>query len=1109
MKRLLLLLGLFTAAGAVQATNYYVSAAGNDANAGTSAAAPWRTLAKVNSFTFAANDSILLRRGDVFFGSIVVNRNNLVFSAYGTGARPVITGSVPVTGWTLTSAGIYQASVNAKSHLNMVVLNGRPQQIGRYPNANDANGGYLTYEAAGSTSITDNQMTSTVDWTGAEIAIRKNGWVIDRCIITSHSGTVFNYRIGRNINAGNTPLNSPARVGYGYFIQDDVRTLDQMGEWYYDTTAKVIKMFFGSNNPSSYNIRVSVVDTLINVGNRTYITIDNINFEDANMSGVYSYLGGFVTVKNCDFTNMGAKGVHIFGSNDILVDNVTVRNALANGIQVINRSKSNVVVRGCTVRNTGEIAGMGSYFDDSDYKGVYIFVVNNALIENNVVDSSGYSGIQYMGSDIIVQRNRVNYFCNVLHDGGGIYTYASGTDASPGPLYTNRIVRNNIVMNGIGAMEGTTSTVPDVAGIFNDGRTMNVSILNNTVFNSNMDGIYCNNPSNITIRGNVLYNNVRDIAFMKYSWGSINNLNIKQNVSFNASNAARNMHYINSGISSPTTALVQADVQALGGIDSNYYNSLSDAGLTMEVYDASAGTPFQTPPYSLEGWRSFSSHDQKTRRPAARYQPYTVLNTVGTNVFSNPTFNTNITGVTLFGTSTTASFDNTSKISGVGSLRMDFSAPVANRYSLLHSPIGAVSNAKKYRIRFKTLGTTANGIVRVFFRKTASPYNDLVPSRQSASIGLGIRQQEFLIDGPTTETAGASLCIEVEQTSGTTYIDDVEVIEVNATINTFASQVRFEYNGDATAKTVMLDAKYIGVDSTIYNGVITLQPFSAAVMVKAGPIDSLPQANAGVDKVIYLPVDSVILNGVATTMGSATITWTKVSGPTQFTISNPGNASTKVSNLVVGTYRFELRVSDSRGFVSRDTVTVTLANILPVKLTSFNAYYTGNKTEVSWITSTEINSSHYILERSTDGRRYSQLVTVDSRNEADRESRYDYVDMQPVPGINYYRLVMVDQDGSKTYSRVVSVKVDADQTFDIAAVTLSGSVLQLNISSTRAQTVTLTGVDAAGRVLVSTQLQLRPGVNTLQRPLRSVSNGIGYLRLSSGDQSILRTVLLR
>ncbi len=131
MKRLLFMLCIIAVAHSANATNYYVSTSGNDASAGNSPSTPWRTLAKVCTFTFAANDSILLKRGDVFFGAITVTRNNLNYGAYGTGERPLITGFVTLSGWTAVSTGVYKAAVSAKSHLNMVTLNGRPQQIAR------------------------------------------------------------------------------------------------------------------------------------------------------------------------------------------------------------------------------------------------------------------------------------------------------------------------------------------------------------------------------------------------------------------------------------------------------------------------------------------------------------------------------------------------------------------------------------------------------------------------------------------------------------------------------------------------------------------------------------------------------------------------------------------------------------------------------------------------------------------------------------------------------------------------------------------------------------------------------------------------------------------
>ena len=63
---------LLAMAPAVQATTYYVAAAGSDANSGTSSATAWQTIAKVNATTFAAGDSVLFNRGDIWYGTSLI-----------------------------------------------------------------------------------------------------------------------------------------------------------------------------------------------------------------------------------------------------------------------------------------------------------------------------------------------------------------------------------------------------------------------------------------------------------------------------------------------------------------------------------------------------------------------------------------------------------------------------------------------------------------------------------------------------------------------------------------------------------------------------------------------------------------------------------------------------------------------------------------------------------------------------------------------------------------------------------------------------------------------------------------------------------------------------
>src|ERR1035437_5295098 len=98
------------------ATNYYFSVTGNDANNGTSTSTPWQTLAKFNSVFFSRSpgDSLLFKRGDTFYGSITSSRSRsagspIIIGAYGTGAKPIVTGFTTLTSWSTVSSTFHKS----------------------------------------------------------------------------------------------------------------------------------------------------------------------------------------------------------------------------------------------------------------------------------------------------------------------------------------------------------------------------------------------------------------------------------------------------------------------------------------------------------------------------------------------------------------------------------------------------------------------------------------------------------------------------------------------------------------------------------------------------------------------------------------------------------------------------------------------------------------------------------------------------------------------------------------------------------------------------------------------------------------------------------------
>ncbi|MHC4704739.1 MAG: right-handed parallel beta-helix repeat-containing protein, partial [Planctomycetota bacterium] len=90
---------LGVSAQAVRATTYYVDAAGGaDRNPGTTSSAPWKTLGKVSSFTFAPGDQILLAAGNRWEGKLNPKGSGtagkpIIIDRYGDGAKPIIDGA--------------------------------------------------------------------------------------------------------------------------------------------------------------------------------------------------------------------------------------------------------------------------------------------------------------------------------------------------------------------------------------------------------------------------------------------------------------------------------------------------------------------------------------------------------------------------------------------------------------------------------------------------------------------------------------------------------------------------------------------------------------------------------------------------------------------------------------------------------------------------------------------------------------------------------------------------------------------------------------------------------------------------------------------------------
>lgn len=1104
MKKTILLPLLLLVGMVVQATNYYVSSAGNDTYSGTSPATAWRTLAKVNASFSLINpgDSVLFRRGDVFYGSLIIGKSGtaaarIVVSAYGSGILPVLSGYTNVTGWTMIGTGIYQANVAAaKTSLNNVQINGVLQSMGRYPNASDANGGYLNYESYSSTSssITDNELTATTNWTGANAVIRKNRWILDICKITNHVGGTLTYQNPAGTENVYFGLNN-----FGYFIQNDPRTLDQLGEWFLEKTSKNLQVFFGGGNPVDFKVNVSVIDTVLNLGARQYVTVENLAVEGSNVYGIYSMNGTNVTIRNCAVNYSGGTAILVSNVPSVLVENNSVNAALSNGIYVKNSTATPTTIRGNTVRNVATLAGMGES-GDTRYLGLYA-KGNGVLVEYNRVDSTGYNGIQFDGNDVTVRKNFVSNFCSVKDDGGGIYTWCNNGNTT----YSNRKISNNIVLYGIGAKFGTnTLALDDVRGIYMDGGANNVSIENNTVAHCNGAALFYNNTVNMITRGNTLFNNTEGLSMQRFPGSPLLRTNeVKNNIFFPLEDKQLNVFYWNGSLNAPVTTTIEDDMRAIGKFDSNFYRNDISVPFDYYYHLTSGGTFVDPPAKALSGWQDMLRQDSAATTLPNPIPAYAINSYVTTNTVSNGTYNTNLNGTTFWASNSafTATWDNSGKINGTACVKITPTASSAV-FTTMYASVGAVTNAKKYILRFTTLGTTPNGVVKASLRMTNSPYTGL-NTAQSHYFSTTVQRHEFLFTG-VTASAAASFLIEVQQSSGTTYIDNIEFYEVTATPVAITSQVRFEYNATPDPVTINLGGSYVGLDKQILNDTVTIPAYGSRILLAN---TAIVLVDAGSDVVVSLPIDTTTLSGIAT--GTiVSYAWSKTSGPSQFLIKSPNNLSTVIDSLSPGKYTFQLKVTDNRGVVAIDSVHVIAAGILPVTLVNFAGRLAGEqRAALSWTTSAEINTSFFEVERSANGRNFASIGRVTASNRGNQLSSYQFSDEQVLDGFNYYRLKMVDADGLTNYSQTVIVNKKKSNGLQIDQLAIRGGRLQGLITSDKNQSLTCRVIGVNGSQLATIQVNASKGTTALNGKIQLPQDGVYYVQFATEFEVINKPVL--
>jgi hypothetical protein len=948
-KTLALLFLVLTFVYTSNATTYYVSSSqGNDANNGTSPSSPWQSIYKLNSMfnNLSSGDQVLFNRGDYFYGTILPTQgfasgNPLVFGAYGSGANPVITGFVTVNSWNNLGGNIWESSsaVSTLNDMNMVVINGVNTPMGRYPNTGWMN---VDSHTTGATSVTSSSL-GAINWTGADMVMKTHNYATQRNLITSQSGSTIYYNAITPDNATN---------GFGFFIENDPRTLDIQNEWYYNPSTKKIRIY---SVASPTNVQVSTLDTLVYFVGKNNMTFNGIDFTGSNRRAFYVCSSSNITIQNCGFY---FHGLYAIWGNNNYGSSAANFNFTGNVVREVNSKAidlGNEYVNpyfGYNIfKNIGTHYGMFKLpTANTVFDGAYAVIfcndgVNGLVAEYNSIDSTGHNGIMYTNqTNARINNNEISNHCLLEMDGGGIYTYSD--------VVANGKIYNNIVHDGYGDNSGTNDPNEHLAeGIYLDGgidrNTSNVEVYNNTCFNNAVAGIFSNSNINCNFHNNTCYNN---------SWAQMlcTSTDLSTPVSTETNNIVQNNIFVartesqaaaefdtklstfdffslcdyncwarpiddnvtfNNSLNEYTTFdhYTLAQWQQTSGFDAHSFKSpkaITDLNDLIFEYNASAsnitiplgGTYIDVKNASYNGSITLAPYTSAVliRTGAATNQPPVA------NAGPNQTITLPINSVSFSGSGTDASGTITSyNWSQIG-------GPSAPTISGSNSAVSSVSGLLAGTYIFQLTVSDNNG-ASATDQITVNVLPANVNSTPVANAGpdqtITAPASSVILAGSSTDEGGTITSYNWSQISGPN-----------------APLINGPGNASASASGLMVGTYVFQLTVSDNNGSSAIDQMTVNVL--AANSISTPVANAGPDQSIIAPTSSVTLSGSGTDV-NGTITlynWSLISGPNTPSINGPHNASTSASGLLVGTYVFQLTVSDNNGAWAIDQMTV---NVLP------------------------------------------------------------------------------------------------------------------------------------------------------------------------------------
>lgn len=250
---------------------------------------------------------------------------------------------------------------------------------------------------------------------------------------------------------------------------------------------------------------------------------------------------------------------------------------------------------------------------------------------------------------------------------------------------------------------------------------------------------------------------------------------------------------------------------------------------------------------------------------------------------------------------------------------------------------------------------------------------------------------------------------------------------------------------------------------------------------------------------------------ITVTMGGATglsYQWQRdgvnISNGGDFSIVNNGDASSvlTISNLMNHHQSaFTCNISNFCG-----NVTSTPCVALPIDLVKFNASKNDNGVMLEWVTASETNNDYFSIERSFDGRNFTEIGQIKGAGLSYSDLSYVYTDNKVLDIAQsndvYYRLKQTDFDGLFSFSEVISLRISDSAVFDIIELFEEASQIKVYFNTPMESDITARVFNLSGQLLQTQSYSAANGFNELNIPTTDLRSGLYVVTLTNGTKHV-------